>query len=70
MNEHLKSSIKTILMVWGIVFWIGGIGYMIYSSTDLFMWIVMAGVLIVPIIILSYIRSNPKKKSLIKDDTK
>lgn len=58
--EALKSSIGKILMIWGVVFWIGGIGYMIYSSTNLFMWIVMTLVLIVPIIILYFI-SNMKK---------
>lgn len=69
MNEHLKSSIKTILMVWGVIFWIVGIGYMIYTSTDIFMWLVMIGVLIIPIIILFYIRNLHKKKPIIKDDT-
>jgi len=68
MNEHLKSSIKTILMIWGIIFWIVGIGYMIYSSTSLFMWAVMIGVLIVPIIVLFYIRNGQQKKPIIKDD--
>lgn len=58
--EALKSSIGKILMIWGVVFWIGGIGYMIYSSTNLFMWVVMTLVLIVPIIILYFI-SNMKK---------
>jgi len=58
--EALKSSIGKILMIWGVVFWIGGIGYMIYSSTNLFMWVVMTLVLIVPILILYFI-SNMKK---------
>jgi len=69
MNEHLKSSIKTILMIWGIIFWIVGIGYMVYTNTSLFMWAVMIGVLIVPIIILFYIRNPRKKNPIIKDDT-
>lgn len=53
--ENLKKSILTILSIWGIIFWIVGIGYMIYTGTSIFMWIVMAVVLLAPIIVLYYI---------------
>lgn len=59
--ENLKGSLFKILSVWGVIFWVVGIGYMIYTSTELYMWFVMACVLILPILGL-YFYSSKKVK--------